>query len=87
MHEWTDGLLSYWADDLVEYLVEKFHDDEDLCGEDGVNISYAEMAELRANAIGMVRKFSEYAPPQTLRHIGTIHLSMDEATKIIESIG
>jgi len=87
-HEWTATRISYWADDIVEflfeYLVDKFHDDEDLCGEDGLNFSDKENAELKEHARQMVSKFAEYAPPQTLKHIGVIHLSMDEATKIIE---
>lgn len=86
MHEWTSRRLSYWADDLVEFLIDKFHDDEDLCGEDGLDISESETDELKKHALEMVTKFSEQATPQTLRHIGTIHLSMDEATKIVESM-
>lgn len=86
MHEWTSARLSHWADDLVEFLIEKFHDDEDLCGEDGLDISISEMARLKECAHDMVGKFSELADPQTLRHIGTIHLSMEEATAIVDSL-
>ena len=86
MHEWTADRISYWADDLIEFLVEKFHDDEDLCGEDGLELSITEMARLKENALDLVDKFAKCAPPQTLRYIGTIHLSMDKATKIIESM-
>lgn len=89
-HEWTASRISYWANDIVEflfdYLVDKFHDDEDLCGEDELNFSDKENRELKEHARHLVSKFAEYAPPQTLKHIGTIHLSMDEATKIVESM-
>ena len=87
MHKWTPERISYWADDLVEFLIDKFHDDEDLCGEDGIDsICISKTEELKEHARQIMSKFSEYAPPQTLRYIGTIHLPADEVTKIIESM-
>lgn len=85
-HEWTIARKDEWANWLVEMMQDRFNDDEDLAGEDGLILPDKDSQKLRTYALEFVNKFARMADPQTCRFIGTIHLCGREVRAIAETM-
>ncbi len=84
MHEWTIERKDEWTRWLVEMMQERFNDDEDLAGEDGLILSDEDGHKLSTYALEFVNKFARMADPQTCKFIGKIWLSESEVRAIVE---
>jgi len=84
MHEWTSERKDEWARWLVEMMQDRFNDDDDLAGEDGLCLPDDEAGRLNNFALGFVNQFARMADPQTCKFIGKIWLSEDEVRAFVE---
>lgn len=83
-HEWTIARKDEWARWLVEMMQDRFNDDEDFAGEDGLILSSDDEARVKTYALEFVNKFARMADPQTCKFIGKIWLSEDEVRAFVE---
>jgi hypothetical protein len=67
-------------------MQDRFNDDEDLAGEDGLILPGEDDHKLKTYALEFVNKFARMADPQTCRFIGTIHLCGREVRAIAETM-
>ena len=85
-HEWAIERKDEWTRWLVEMMQDRFNDDEDLAGEDGLILSDEDGQHLSAYAMEFVNKFARMADPQTCRFIGKIFLCGREVRAIAETM-
>lgn len=82
-HEWHEKRRQWWAEDVLDRLLDAIDDDDELGCEDGYDFTAEEEATLLAASRAFIDVVAEHVKPRTVRAIGSFSVPLAEAIEII----
>lgn len=82
-HEWHEKRRQWWAEDVLDRLLDAIDDDDELGCEDGYDFTAEEEATLLAASRAFIDVVAEHVKPWMARKIGSFSVPLAEAIEII----
>lgn len=84
-HEWHEKRRQWWAEDVLDRLLEAIDEDDELQNEDVYHTSVETKAALLAASRAFIDVVAEHVKPGMAREIGSFSVPLAEAIEIIRA--
>lgn len=84
-HEWHEKRRQWWAEDVLNRLLEAIDEDDELACEDGHDVTAEKKATLLAASRAFIDVVAEHVKPGMAREIGSFSVPLAEAIEIIRA--